>query len=229
MDTFLLEFARKFPCDNKFQAVLKSALFTHSLKREALPIQQYRTRCRKCNVPWEDGFFTVTLLPPSKQCLKQIEKYESMTEPSRPQLSLLKYLKSRTRRIAKYTCSICSFKTRVRLDQKMVLQKQQNDTANSTVPDVVEGEERKRKKRKRHGKNNAGLTIPTSNHSSKSEFSASPSSQLSAKKPPETLLNRKAHAKQFKPQDFREIQKLLAARLTGTADTKSSKKNTRKP
>ncbi|ETN62155.1 hypothetical protein AND_006163 [Anopheles darlingi] len=145
MDTFLLEFARKFPCENKFQAVLKSALFTHSLNREALPVQQYRTRCRKCNVPWEDGFFTVTLLPPSKQCLKQIEKYESMTEPTRPQQSLLKYLKSRTRRIAKYTCSICSFKTRVRLDQKMVLQRPQNDSAPSTVPEVVEVEEHNRK------------------------------------------------------------------------------------
>ncbi|XP_050096286.1 uncharacterized protein LOC126578088 [Anopheles aquasalis] len=226
MDTFLLEFARKFPCENKFQAVLKSALFTHSLKREALPVQQYRTRCRKCNVPWEDGFFTVTLLPPSKQCLRQIEKYESMTEPTKQQLSLLKYFKSRTRRIAKYTCSICSFKTRVRLDQKTVLQKPQNDSAISMVTEEIE--EQKRKKRKRHGKSNAGLTIPTSNSNSKGELSVTPGPlQSSANKaPPQTLLNRKA--KQFKPQDFREIQKLLAARLAGTADTKSSKKKPRK-
>ncbi|XP_058061612.1 uncharacterized protein LOC131211940 [Anopheles bellator] len=221
MGNFLLEFAQQFKCENKFQAVLKSALLKQSLKDEDLVPQQYREMCRKCAVPWKEGYFSVVLLPASSQSLKQVARYEAMSELTKQQKSLLKYLKSRTRRIAKFTCSICSYKTRVRLDQRTAIQKPAaapvaHGTSCDTEPNEEGVKEDTKKKRKRRGKSDAGSGMHQ-NNSAKSQprpTAASKSSQLT--------LQRKAAVKQFTPKDFREIQKMLAAKIEGT-DAKPNK------
>ncbi|XP_052864158.1 uncharacterized protein LOC128270780 [Anopheles cruzii] len=225
MGHFLLQFAQKFKCENKFQAVLKSALLKHSLKDDDLVPQQYREMCRKCGVPWQEGLFSVVLLPASTQSLKQVERYEAMSDLTKQQKSLLKYLKSRTRRIAKFTCSICSYKTRVRLDQKRVIQKPAvapvpHSTSCDTTPNEEGMKEDTRKKRKRRAKSHAESGMPQ-NNGAKSQQPAT-----AASKSPQLTLHRKAAVKQFTPKDFREIQKMLAAKIEGTDAKAKPNKNT---
>nr|XP_040231976.2 uncharacterized protein LOC120955309 [Anopheles coluzzii] len=224
MNERLWTFAQQLPSENKFQAVLKLQLMRKSLKHERIQKSEHEKMCRKCHISWSAGYFSVEIIPGCKRNRRQIDQLQSKGELTKQQQSLLEYLKTRVGRTAKYTCGICSYKTRVQLDSNVKLPECK---AAITVSKDEQREkayqqwlEETQRKRKRHGKSTAGLKIPskltqkapntpsaTSTLNATGSKQANPVSQPAAKK----------GSTPFKPTDFRLIQKLLQSSMASKA------------
>uniref|UniRef100_A0AAG5DTZ6 Uncharacterized protein n=1 Tax=Anopheles atroparvus TaxID=41427 RepID=A0AAG5DTZ6_ANOAO len=206
MNNKLWTFAMHLPNENKFQAVLKLALFKKASKHDLDP-DDYSAMCKKCATPWQDGFFSVVFMPAKKQYRKQIEKYERMGTLTKQQKSLLKYLKARTRRVAKYTCDICSYKTLVQLDKGKGMKQPVTDIvflagAKTSLP-VPSGHNAALQMvppKQTFGSSNGLMKTTNSNNT-----------QLPASKKKNSLLRKN---QKFEPKDFRAIQKMLAEKMS---------------
>ncbi|XP_052899358.1 uncharacterized protein LOC128305790 [Anopheles moucheti] len=221
MNERLWKFGQEFPLDNKFQAVLKTALLRQSLKDEKADVSDNNKMCRKCLIPWTAGYFSVEVVPKCSRSINQIEKLESKRNLTKQQQSLVKYLKTRVGRIAKYTCQICSYKTRVPLDAKV-------KWAERTEPAPVAKDselkasynkyvEETQRKRKHHGKSNAGLKIPPKSNNNTGN-GIRPLQGHASSEPKRT-------SKHFKPSDFKLIQQLLQSSVS--TNTTNKPKNTK--
>ncbi|XP_049279294.1 uncharacterized protein LOC125761821 [Anopheles funestus] len=206
MNSLLCEFVRQLPADNKFQAVLKIA-YWRILQGEKIDANESNKMCRKCHMPWTAGYFTVEVIPKCNRSSKQIEKLESRKHLTKQQQSLVKHLKTRVGRVAKYTCQICSCKTRIPLDARVKLPKSvptPKTTPESTASDFMV------KKPKREENLNAGIKIPPK-----------PEKKTKKGKTPAALKNT---GKQFKPTDFKLIQQLLESAVSSKSNTMANQK-----
>ncbi|XP_053665856.1 uncharacterized protein LOC128714999 [Anopheles marshallii] len=223
MNKRLWKIGQQFPVDNKFQAVLKMA-YLHSLQHEEADVSDNNKMCRKCLIPWTDGYFSVAVVPKCNRSRKHIEKLESKRKLTKQQQSLVKYLKTRVGRIAKYTCQICSYKTRVPLDAKVKWAERIEPVPVSKDIEFKASydkwvEETQRKK-KRHGKSNAGLKIPPKSNNNTGNAIRSQGNTPSGPR------NTSTH---FKPTDFKLIQQLLQSSVSSNADNKAKKSKTNQP
>lgn len=136
--------------------------------------------CRKCKTLWMHGYFQVDEVASTNRYDKLIEKYQNKPSRTRKQQSYLDYLLGRKHVIAvgiffffwvpsdskpvlqplqKYTCKLCSYKTRFITDKRNAKPVQKSLTLNkehSSPSTAVTNS--KRKKRKRDP--TAGLSIP---------------------------------------------------------------------
>ncbi|XP_053696525.1 uncharacterized protein LOC128743868 [Sabethes cyaneus] len=113
MNDYLWEFAQKLPSENKFQIVLKSALSLTASANADLGESNQKWMCRKCKTLWMHGYFQVTEVDATDKFDRTLEKYEDALDWSRKQRLFRKYMQSRKKTTAKYTCNLCSYKTRV--------------------------------------------------------------------------------------------------------------------
>ncbi|XP_053676358.1 uncharacterized protein LOC128726569 [Anopheles nili] len=212
MDEKLWDFGQKLPCENKFQAVLKAGLLNKSLKKYGVDIMKHNAMCKKCHISWMYGYFSVKVIPGCKRVKKQIEKMENQADLTKQQLSLVKYLKTRVGRVAKYTCHICSYITRVPLDARVKWPTRAShvEALSTSTPQQSSNEwlEETQKKRNRHRKTTAGLKLPPKTQQ------ASSISKMPEKKP----------AKKFSANDFRRIQQLLASSVSSNPTVKPNQK-----
>ncbi|XP_050078487.1 uncharacterized protein LOC126565356 [Anopheles maculipalpis] len=225
MDKRLWRFGQQLPVENKFHAILKLELLRKSLGDwETIDTDEHNKMCRKCHIPWTDGFFNVEVVPGCKRSRMQIEKLQCKDKLTKQQQSLVKYLKTRTGRVAKYTCQICSYKTRIPLDPKVKWPTPKAST--SAVADSEEGAEfkeiynqwlkEKQRKRKRDKIEKAGLKIPTklNNQNNKSVKGV----RTTPANTPSSANNRHT------PADFKLIQQYLKNSLSGEANNKGKAK-----
>ncbi|XP_058446803.1 uncharacterized protein LOC131427539 [Malaya genurostris] len=126
MNEYLWEFAQKLPSENRFQIVLKSALSTIAAKRSDLGKTNDKWMCRKCKTLWMHGYFHVDEIQRTNKFDKLVPKYEIKSSLSRKQQTYLKYMQSRKNASIKYTCHICSYKTRVAIVQSSRSNKKMN-------------------------------------------------------------------------------------------------------
>ncbi|XP_058121582.1 uncharacterized protein LOC131293195 [Anopheles ziemanni] len=195
------------PSANKFQAVLKLGLRTAALRHSDDPLTADRTTCRKCFTPFSDGHFSVDILPPQRKNWKQIAKYNlsrkhrKQQKKQKQQMSLVQYLTKRTSLVAKYTCLVCSFKTKVA--QKKVKQPQPT----IAVPLATEKKKGKKRSKTDHMSVNGNENIPANNmengETSENGKPQAPNS-LHLTRPP----------KRFEPKDFRTIQQMLTDKMS---------------
>ncbi|EAT37919.1 AAEL010150-PA [Aedes aegypti] len=116
--------------------------------------------CRKCKTLWMHGYFHVDEVASTNRYDKLIEKCQNKSSRTRKQQAYLDYLTSRKRVTVKYTCKLCSYKTRVITDRGGTTSKSVSAALTSrkelTAP-PVNVTSNKRKKRKRDP--TAGLNI----------------------------------------------------------------------
>lgn len=189
MNEYLWEFAQKLPSENPFQVILKSALSVSASNAADVGKTNNKWMCRKCKTLWMHGYFHVDEVASTNRYDKLIEKCQNKTVRSKKQQAYVDYLTSRKRVTVKYTCKLCSYKTRVVTDKgnpKPVLTASSLKKEQAGPPSVVANS--KKKKRKRDP--TAGLSIPlTSKGTPQQNFTkknAKPSS-FSSKEP--TKLN----------------------------------------
>uniref|UniRef100_A0A182JSC8 Uncharacterized protein n=1 Tax=Anopheles christyi TaxID=43041 RepID=A0A182JSC8_9DIPT len=210
-------FAQQLPLENKFQAILKLELLRKSLNYEKIETTEYNVMCRKCHIPWTAGFFSVEVIPGCKRSRMQIQQLECKGELTKQQQSLVKYLKTRIGRTAKYTCQICSYKTRIQLDARVKLPEFRAPVVASKDEQMEiayqKWLEETQKKRKRHGKSNAGLKLPPKPKNASSDVSKPATSSAAG--------NKKGS---FKPTDFRLIQRMLANTMSAKSNNKPAPK-----
>uniref|UniRef100_A0A182W7P9 Uncharacterized protein n=1 Tax=Anopheles minimus TaxID=112268 RepID=A0A182W7P9_9DIPT len=220
MNERLWEFGQQLPVDNKFQAVLKLALLRKSLDHEAIDAREHYKMCRKCYIPWTAGYFTVEVIPKCKRSRKQVEQLQSRNNLTKQQQSLVKHLETRAGRVAKYTCQICSYKTRIPLDARVKLPERRTVPAQVSKAEELKASYDKwcqetQRKRKHHGKSNAGLKIPVK------PFNNTYNAARAQDNTPPGQTNR---SKDFKVKDFKLIQQLLASSVSPNADTNANQK-----
>uniref|UniRef100_A0A182MZB0 Uncharacterized protein n=1 Tax=Anopheles dirus TaxID=7168 RepID=A0A182MZB0_9DIPT len=236
MDEKLLQFGQQLPTDNKFQAIYKLAL----LRKSEIESKTDDTEiCRKCKIPWADGFFSFELIPRCKRSQRQIQALQARGELTKRQQSLVNYLCTRVGRTAKYTCQLCSYKTRVQLDGKLNLSKlvapEEPSKATKAREEYEEWLKQQQKKRKRHGKSTAGLKIPkmgtenssnsnTNTNTNTNNTNVTTSGQAKPAAKPTTNAPQSKFGKQFLPTDFRLIQQMLASNVAPNADAKPKQK-----
>ncbi|XP_055549064.1 uncharacterized protein LOC129732302 [Wyeomyia smithii] len=112
MNEYLWEFAQKLPSENKFQIVLKSALSIKACAKVDVKENNDKWMCRKCKTLWMHGYFQVTEINATNKFDKTLEKYQQSLDLSRKQRVFQKYMQSRRKTTAKFTCQVCSYKTR---------------------------------------------------------------------------------------------------------------------
>nr|XP_029711991.1 uncharacterized protein LOC115256929 [Aedes albopictus] len=159
MNEYLWEFAQKLPSDNPFQIVLKSALSVAASSEADLGKTNNKWMCRKCKTLWMHGYFQVDEVASTNRYDKLIEKYQNKPSRTRKQQAYLDYLLGRKHVIAKYTCKLCSYKTRFITDKRNAKPVQKSLTLNKehASPSTAVTNS-KRKKRQRDP--TAGLSIP---------------------------------------------------------------------
>ncbi|XP_065085124.1 uncharacterized protein LOC135707258 [Ochlerotatus camptorhynchus] len=174
MNEYLWEFAQKIPSDNQFQVVLKSALLQTASAGADVGKTNDKWMCRKCKTLWMHGYFHVDEIKSTNRYDKLLEKYRNKAVRTKKQQSHFDYLMSRKRVTAKYTCKLCSYKTRITTANKNpTISESKKEEA---VPSAVNS-----KKKKRNRDVNAGLNIPF----------AKSSPQIAAKKSSKASFNSK--------------------------------------
>ncbi|XP_035916290.1 uncharacterized protein LOC118513973 [Anopheles stephensi] len=222
----LWELGHQLPADNKFQAVLKLALLKKSFDSAQLTSNQtndqHRKMCRKCHISWSDGFFSVEVIPSCNRSRTQIEKLLSKGRPTKKRQSLIEHLKTRMGRVAKYTCLVCSYKTRIPLDWDA---KWAAPPAVQTVPQEDTFKEsyhrwqKEQWQKRKHGMNEkAGLKIPPQLSNKQLKKSGNWVGNATARTP----ASRNNHST---PANFKLVQYDLKCSLSGNANTKPKAKS----
>ncbi|XP_058819367.1 uncharacterized protein LOC131682138 [Topomyia yanbarensis] len=111
MNEYLWEFAQNLPSDNGFQIVLKTALATAAAQAN-LGKTNNKWMCRKCKTLWMHGYFHVDEIKATDKFDKVLSTYEVKTSLSKKQKTYMEYMQSRRNTTVKYTCHLCSYKTR---------------------------------------------------------------------------------------------------------------------
>lgn len=112
MNEYLWEFAQRLPSENKFQVILKSALSVAASNHANVDKTNNKWMCQKCKTLWMHGHFHVDEVAATNRYDRLIEKYQSKAFRSKKQQTYVDYLKSRQHVTLKYTCKLCSYKTR---------------------------------------------------------------------------------------------------------------------
>lgn len=115
MNEYLWEFAQNLPGDNQFQIVLKSVLSLTASAKADIDEKNNKWMCRKCKTLWMHGYFDLTEVEPTDKFDKTLEKYEDTLDQTRKQRKFQKYMQTRKKTTAKFTCHVCSYKTRVNI------------------------------------------------------------------------------------------------------------------
>ncbi|XP_055643494.1 uncharacterized protein LOC129779809 [Toxorhynchites rutilus septentrionalis] len=160
MNDYLWEFAQKLPSDNHFQLVLKSALSVRACGATDLDKTNNKWMCRKCKTLWMHGQFQVEEIPATEKLSGLVEKLENKPCCNKKQQNFKNYLESRKRTVVKYTCKLCSYKTRIALKAESNARPLVGQSKKE-VPTVVAASSGNKKKRKHKRDPTAGLTIPT--------------------------------------------------------------------
>ncbi|XP_039430329.1 uncharacterized protein LOC120413524 [Culex pipiens pallens] len=158
MNEYLWEFAQAFPSENRFQLLLKSALSMTASVRAEVGKTNEKWMCRKCKTLWMHGCFKVDEVAGTARYDALLEKHSDVEQRSREQRKHYEYMQSRKATTAKFTCTICSYKTRIPVKGGDAIPKPTVEPIKATPPPVTPTSASK-KSRKRKKDPTAGLTI----------------------------------------------------------------------
>uniref|UniRef100_A0A1Q3FVZ6 Uncharacterized protein n=1 Tax=Culex tarsalis TaxID=7177 RepID=A0A1Q3FVZ6_CULTA len=167
--------------------------------------------CRKCKTLWMHGCFRVDEVAGTARYDALLERHGDVDRRSRKQQKHYEYMQSRKRTTAKYTCTICSYKTRIPVKGGEINTKpsvQTKPTKATPSVDVVTPTSKKNRKRKKDP--TAGLTIappPTKKKGNQSQaIDGNKPSMFSSKQPSQlqalaAALKKKKTAETSEPVD----------------------------
>uniref|UniRef100_A0A8D8F080 (northern house mosquito) hypothetical protein n=1 Tax=Culex pipiens TaxID=7175 RepID=A0A8D8F080_CULPI len=158
MNEYLWEFAQAFPSENRFQLLLKSALSMTASAEVGKTNEKWM--CRKCKTLWMHGCFQVDEVAGTARYDALLEKFSDVERRSREQRKHYEYMQSRKATTAKFTCTICSYKTRIPVKGGETISKPLVEPIKATptaiTPNIGNSSKKNRKRKKDP---TAGLTI----------------------------------------------------------------------
>ncbi|XP_038107297.1 uncharacterized protein LOC119766570 [Culex quinquefasciatus] len=158
MNEYLWEFAQAFPSENRFQLLLKSALSMTASAEVGKTNEKWM--CRKCKTLWMHGCFQVDEVAGTARYDALLEKHSDVERRSREQRKHYEYMQSRKATTAKFTCTICSYKTRIPVKGGETISKPLVEPIKATptaiTPNIGNSSKKNRKRKKDP---TAGLTI----------------------------------------------------------------------